>query len=151
MRLSLIAGMLMLVAVPSVLVSYPNAADDADQLCLCQFVAPIYSPIARFSGIEGNVHLRASIDSSGIPTAVEVLPEKVVQNSPVEILDRAAVEAVKKWRFCPPGPKHDLLVTIKFKLHKELKAADQWYPTEVIFESPLTIEITTTIATVPAS
>lgn len=133
----------------------PLAADESDQqACLCQFAAPVYAPIARMSGIEGIVHVRTSIDSSGIPIAEEVLPEKLMQNPAIDILDRAAVEAIKKWRFCRTvGSKQDVVVTVKFRLQREkpITGTDQWYPTEVTFKLPLTIEITTTAVTVPAA
>ena len=57
---------------------------------------PQYPPAALRSGVTGTVMVRVAVDASGAPT--EVTLEK---NSGSRDLDRAAVEAVRKWRFQP--------------------------------------------------
>jgi protein TonB len=57
---------------------------------------PKYPPAAFRAGIQGEVVLIVSVDASGNVTGVEV--EKSSRNRD---LDRAAMEAAKKWRFNP--------------------------------------------------
>jgi periplasmic protein TonB len=57
---------------------------------------PAYPLAARRRGIEGRVLLRAQISAQGT-----CLQARVERGSGSELLDRAALEAVKKWRFVP--------------------------------------------------
>lgn len=57
-------------------------------------VDPAYPAIARTARVEGVVILEATIDTSGAVTGLAVL-------RPVALLDQAAVEAVRQWRFTP--------------------------------------------------
>lgn len=59
-------------------------------------VQPEYPPAAFRSGEQGTVLVRAQIDALGNPVSVEV-----VNSSRSRDLDRAAVAAVRKWRFEP--------------------------------------------------
>jgi TonB family protein len=77
---------------------------------------PIYPPEARRAGLEGVVRLRLLIGVSGSVTELRVL-----KSSGHEILDEAALRAVRKWRFSPARygsrpveSNHD--VEIKFTL-----------------------------------
>ena len=58
--------------------------------------APEYPKRAIRRGWEGRVMLRVRVESNGLPSAVEL--EK---SSGRKILDEAAIETVKKWRFEP--------------------------------------------------
>lgn len=57
---------------------------------------PRYPPAALRSGIEGNVLIRAEIDADGTPTEVGL-----ARRSGNRELDRAALSAVRNWRFQP--------------------------------------------------
>lgn len=57
---------------------------------------PVYPPLARRRGIEGRAVLRVEVLPSGRSGTVVVS-----ESSGHEILDRAAVEAVRAWRFVP--------------------------------------------------
>lgn len=57
-------------------------------------VSPVYPPIAQAAHIEGVVILDATISAEGAVTQVRVL-----RSSP--LLDQAAVDAVRQWRFTP--------------------------------------------------
>ena len=57
-------------------------------------VTPAYPQVARTAGIEGDVVLRAYVSSEGRVTALKVLAGP-------PILARAAVEAVRQWRYEP--------------------------------------------------
>ena len=57
---------------------------------------PIYPIIARRLGLEGIVTLRLMIDASGYCRQVEI-----AISSGVKLLDKAALKAVKNWRFNP--------------------------------------------------
>jgi len=77
-------------------------------------VAPIYPQLAQLSRIEGDVVLDAIIDESGKVASIRVL-------SSVPILDRAAIDAVRQWRYTPtllngiPVPVI-MTVTVSFRL-----------------------------------
>lgn len=58
------------------------------------YTAPVYPVIARSARIEGNVILEATIDESGAVRDVRVLRS-------ILLLDRAAVDAVSRWRYTP--------------------------------------------------
>jgi len=55
---------------------------------------PRYPEAARRAGIEGLTLLRVHVDAAGFTTAVEVK-----HSSGSDLLDRAALEAVRNWRF----------------------------------------------------
>ncbi len=58
--------------------------------------APTYPSISRRMGEEGKVILRVLVNAKGLPEQVEVK-----QSSGFERLDKAAVQAVKRWKFTP--------------------------------------------------
>ena len=57
-------------------------------------VAPAYPPVAQRARVEGVVILEAVIDAQGRVASVRVLRS-------IALLDEAAVDAVKQWRFTP--------------------------------------------------
>src|SRR5205823_1212946 len=57
-------------------------------------VAPIYPPIAQSARVQGVVILEAVIDARGTVTSVSVLRS-------IPLLDPAAVDAVRQWKFTP--------------------------------------------------
>jgi len=57
---------------------------------------PAYPLAARRRGIEGTVLVRAEVAAGG-----ECLRAELKKSSGAEVLDQAALEAVKKWRFVP--------------------------------------------------
>jgi protein TonB len=77
-------------------------------------VAPVYPPLARAARVEGIVILEAVIDEDGSVRDVRVLRS-------VQLLDAAASEAVRQWRFTPtllngqPVPVV-MTITVAFKL-----------------------------------
>jgi TonB family protein len=123
--------LLLLVAVVS-----GQAYSGDEDLCLCKFVAPLYVSIARQSHISGTVCLRIHFDGQGIPGEIDVMEE----GHP--LLREQALKAVRKWQFCRvtgTNQDHQIVVTIKFIIGKH--ATQSWYPTEVTFGPPATVEI----------
>ena len=59
-------------------------------------IPPVYPRIARESGWEGTVVVRVAVQPDGHPERIEVR-----KSSGHTVLDKAAVEAVKKWKFSP--------------------------------------------------
>ncbi len=57
-------------------------------------VDPVYPPLARSSRVEGVVILEAVLDATGRVDSVRVLRS-------IPLLDQAAVDAVRQWRFTP--------------------------------------------------
>lgn len=66
---------------------------DADYL---RNPAPRYPPLARRMGQQGKVVLRVLVNAGGDPAKVEVRA-----SSGSDVLDEAALDAVKRWRFVP--------------------------------------------------
>ncbi|MGE6148062.1 TonB family protein [Aeromonas media] len=94
----------------------PQGADIGvgDMLTPLQRVEPVYPYRAQQAGIEGSVTLRFSVDAEGRVQDVEVIDAK-----PKRQFERAAIQAVSKWRYQPrPGATDKLVQTInlKFKL-----------------------------------
>jgi protein TonB len=58
------------------------------------FVAPVYPPAAQSARMEGTVILEAVIDAQGVVQDVKILRS-------VPLLDRAAIDAVRQWRYTP--------------------------------------------------
>jgi protein TonB len=77
---------------------------------------PRYPTEARLRGIEGRVLLRAIIDRTG---AIE---DDISVVESVAILDAAAIEALRKWRFKPGSDRdgHPLRVLVEVPLHFSL-------------------------------
>ncbi len=71
-------------------------------------VHPIYPDVARVAHVEGTVILEAVLDTSGRVTQLRVLRS-------VPLLDQAALEAVRQWRYTPSiyyGKPVSVLMTI---------------------------------------
>lgn len=59
-------------------------------------IPPVYPRIARESGWEGTVLVRVAVQPDGSPDSI-----KVRKSSGHPVLDHAAIDAIKKWRFLP--------------------------------------------------
>lgn len=85
-----------------------------DMLMPLQRVEPVYPYRAQQAGIEGFVTLRFSVNAQGRVQDVEVVEAK-----PKRQFERAAIQAINKWRYQPrPGATDSLsqVITLKFKL-----------------------------------
>lgn len=85
-----------------------------DMLMPLQRIEPVYPYRAQQAGIEGAVTLRFSVDAEGRVQDVEVVEAK-----PKRQFERAAIQAINKWRYQPrPGASDKLVqvITLKFKL-----------------------------------
>jgi TonB family protein len=130
MKTKLILATLLLACTAAASFSEPETRP----MCLCKFVAPRYSPIARQALIQGNVHVQVDVDSNGVPGDIDILDQAH------RILGESAVNALKNWRFCSPSgtnEPHKMTVTFIFKLEGE--ATQSWAPTNVSFEQPATV------------
>ena len=73
------------------------------------YTAPIYPPIAREAKVDGTVVLDATIDAAGVVRDI-----RVVQSIP--LLDRAAIDAVSRWRYTPTrlnGAAVSVILTVR--------------------------------------
>jgi protein TonB len=71
-------------------------------------VHPVYPDVARVAHVEGTVILEAVLDTNGRVTQLRVLRS-------VPLLDQAALEAVRQWRYTPSiyyGKPVSVLMTI---------------------------------------
>lgn len=75
------------------------------------FSEPSYPKLAIQRSLEGEVRLRVNVSSEGYPEATSIL-----ESSGHEILDRAAVEATKNWRFQKKDYPYSVEKKIVFKL-----------------------------------
>lgn len=78
--------------------------------------APVYPPLARRLGEQGRVLLKVLVSENGLAENVQL-----DASSGYDKLDRAAIEAVKKWSFIPARRSNQpvsayVLVPIKFSL-----------------------------------
>jgi len=80
-------------AVPKALPPVTPPSFNADYL---HNPAPVYPPLARRMGQQGKVMLRVLVNADGTADKVELR-----MSSGANLLDNAALEAVKRWRFVP--------------------------------------------------
>lgn len=76
----------------------PVARLTRDPVPLASNEAPRYPAQALRSGVEGSVNVRIELDANGVPTDVKVVDRSGERSRD---LDRAVVEAARKWRFQP--------------------------------------------------
>jgi TonB family protein len=91
---------------------------------LVKKVGPTYPEEARKEGIEGTVILEATIDTQGNVAKVRVL------KGGVESLNKAAIEAIRQWKYEPvviegKAVPSTFTVTIKFTLDKDKKKEEK--------------------------
>ncbi len=91
-----------------------RAVGDIQPPQLLKEVAPVYPEIARKSGVQGMVILEVKSDEQGTIVGVRLLRS-------IPLLDQAAIEAVKQWKYEPlviDGKPRQVIftVTVNFKL-----------------------------------
>jgi protein TonB len=93
-----------------------GAASDSDIVPVVR-VNPVYPPRAAERGTEGWVELRFSISATGT-----VQDAEVTKSHPGTVFDRAALRAVRKWKYNPkiedgnPVERHGITVRLEFEL-----------------------------------
>lgn len=94
-----------------------SAAEAAAPPVVVSRVMPAYPALARARGVEGQVVLRATVDAEGrIEPAVRVIRS-------IPLLDEAAIEAFRRWRFRPGRDRQGrpirviVEVPVRFELH----------------------------------
>jgi TonB family protein len=126
---------LLFVAMASAAAQTPIKVDSVEaQKHLTAHVDPVYPAIAKAAGVQGEVKISIVIDGAG-----QVVSEKVVSGPPM--LQQAALDAVKKWRFMPfevkgTATQTTTTLTVPFYLEKrdggptpeQQKAAQAWFP-----------------------
>ena len=80
-----------------------------------RYVPPEYPPGALQKGIQGDVRVRITVAADG-----KVKSATVVNSSPAAVFDRAALEAVRRWRFKPlsvndPGIEATVMTDLLFR------------------------------------
>ena len=92
------------------------AVSDSDPVPVVR-VNPQYPPRAAERGTEGWVELRFTISASGT-----VQDAEVTKSHPGNVFDRAALRAVRRWKYNPkikdgnPVERHGITVRLEFKL-----------------------------------
>ena len=95
------------------------AVSDSDPVPVVR-VNPQYPPRAAERGTEGWVELSFSISTSGT-----VQDAEVTKSRPGKVFDRAALRAVRRWKYNPkiqdgkPIERHGVTVRLEFKLQDE--------------------------------
>ena len=89
-------------------------------------VRPEYPEEARKQGVSGVVVLELTIDPDGHVSDVEVLrvgltgvEPDVEKRGAIPALDKAAIDAVRQWRYEPTGRTYKITATVAFKLDDE--------------------------------
>ena len=96
----------------------PTAGAGIAKIGVRHSVQPVYPRVAKEEGWEGIVLLQVLVQTSGIPGKITIR-----KSSGHQILDNAAIEAMRQWRFAPamdgnfPVEKY-LQVPLKFGLHR---------------------------------
>jgi TonB family protein len=70
-------------------------------------VEPVYPPEARAKGIRGVVIVEARIDTTG-----KVVNARILRS--IRLLDQAALDAVRQWRFKPPAAESLAVCSVRF-------------------------------------
>lgn len=96
-RSALLVGSLCMAAVSTVSAQQADTENAAPLTPMIQ-VQPSYPPAAQTLGTEGTVELSFSVDSAGNVSDVEV-----VSANPAGVFEKAAIEAVSRWRY-PANP-----------------------------------------------
>lgn len=79
---------------------------------------PIYPMSLREQGITGVVWIRVWVESNGIPKDILVM-----KSSGYKLMDAAAVQSVKKWRFIPARKGHQYLSSwVEFPIRFSLQS-----------------------------
>lgn len=95
--------------------SRPDPVADSAPVPLGSNAEPTYPPSALRSGESGTVMLNVSVGVDGVPTEIAV-----IERSGNRDLDRAALQAARKWRFAPAirngkAVAQDVRVPVEFK------------------------------------
>ncbi len=92
--------------------------DRQQVLELSQGAQPVYPQAAKDAGIEGEVTLIYTVTASG-----QVDDVRVLESSPAEVFDEAALAAVRSWRYRPlrrrdgePLVLENVVSTLRFRL-----------------------------------
>ncbi len=129
MRLRFVAKVLAFLIAAVVAFDGAGAQEKADVKTMAAIkttIQPVYPEEARKQGIEGMVLVNVLVDASG-----EVVQAKI-ERSDAPVLDKAALDAIRRWKFTPAVSKEDepvavwMTIPVKFKLsEKEGKAHDK--------------------------
>lgn len=94
----------------------PGAIDIFQQVTYLDRSMPLYPASARKRGIEGRVLLQVEVDAAGLPVLI-----RLVESSGSEALDRAALDAVRQWKFKPARrANHPIAATVTIPIHFRL-------------------------------
>lgn len=66
----------------------------ADAVRILRQVTPVYPPMAKMAHLQGQVVIRMTIDTNGVPVQVETV-------SGQEVFKGSAADAARQWRFAP--------------------------------------------------
>jgi TonB family protein len=100
-------------------------------------VEPWYPELAQKAGIEGNVFIQLSIDTTG-----KVTDAKVVK-SDHEVLNEAALQAARQWTFTPAmkdGKKLKIVLTVPFRFKLSDKKEDRAGKDKEAYTLPETVK-----------
>jgi len=89
----------------------PVRLGPGDRLVLLKKVEPVYPPLMQTAGMQGTVVLDAAIHRDGTIGDITVL------KSWAPAFERAAIDAVKQWRYTPLPYEGIVTVTLNFTLH----------------------------------
>ncbi len=98
-----------------------GCAGGARTLPLVSATGAIYPPAAREAGLEGYVVVRYDVDAEG-----RVINARVVDASPRDVFDEAALAAVSRWRFRAPAPEQAPIVGLRSRLTFELDSSERY-------------------------
>jgi TonB family protein len=117
---------------------HDGGSTQSGELCLCEFAAPKYPPLARLQNVQGIVRLRVTLDANGYFSQSDVL----AAGHP--LLEDSPIEAVKTWRSCESSTASgSRSVDVTFKFVLDGKPTDKWAPTLISFQTSATVIVQT--------
>lgn len=126
-KYSLLVGGLAILSVASAAASEqaiaPGCTNDDRDVEILSRQEPYYPHSALIFCLTGEVKARFTIDQRGMPKDI-----RVVESKPATVFDRAAAEAIERWRFIPACrdgklAEREAVQTIKFRLPDESRQA----------------------------
>lgn len=120
------------------LVSVVSFAADTPDRCLTAMSIPTYPRLAQQARIEGTVKVGLTVDGTGT-----VVKASAIANYGHPMLQAAAVENAKTWRFTPSrkGKSSVLIITYEYRIEgEEIPSNENICPT-VTLRAPARVEI----------
>lgn len=90
-----------------------DEADDSGEPVPYHRAYAIYPLAAELAEIEGEVEIRFVVETDGTTSQIEI-----VEAQPPDLFDRASLEAVAAWQYCPRAEPYTTSIRLDFTLER---------------------------------